>query len=118
MGLLMPLIMLVMNCTSILIVWVGAHQIDAGVMQVGDMMAFMQYAMQIIMAFMMITMMSIMIPRASVAAGRIDEVLKSEPSIKDPQQPQAFDETKEGTWWNSAMSLSAIQERKSRCCII
>ena len=78
MGLLMPLIMLVMNCTSILIVWVGAHRIGEGVMQVGDMMAFMQYSMQIIMAFMMITMLSIMIPRASVAAGRIDEVLKSE----------------------------------------
>lgn len=96
MGLLMPLIMLVMNCTSILIVWVGAHQIGEGVMQVGDMMAFMQYSMQIIMAFMMITMLSIMIPRASVAAGRIDEVLKSETAIKDPQQPQAFDETKKG----------------------
>ncbi len=96
MGLLMPLIMLVMNCTSILIVWVGAHRIGEGVMQVGDMMAFMQYSMQIIMAFMMITMLSIMIPRASVAAGRIDEVLKNETAIKDPQQPQAFDETKKG----------------------
>lgn len=96
MGLLMPLIMLVMNCTSILIVWVGAHRIGEGVMQVGDMMAFMQYSMQIIMAFMMITMLSIMIPRASVAAGRIDKVLKSETAIKDPQQPQAFDETKKG----------------------
>ena len=96
MGLLMPLIMLVMNCTSILIVWVGAHRIGEGVMQVGDMMAFMQYSMQIIMAFMMITMLSIMIPRASVAAGRIDEVLKSETAIKDPQQPLAFDETKKG----------------------
>lgn len=96
MGLLMPLIMLVMNCTSILIVWVGAHRIGEGVMQVGDMMAFMQYSMQIIMAFMMITMLSIMIPRASVAAGRIDEVLKSETAIKDPQQTQAFDETKKG----------------------
>lgn len=96
MGLLMPLIMLVMNCTSILIVWVGAHRIGEGVMQVGDMMAFMQYSMQIIMAFMMITMLSIMIPRASVAAGRIDEVLKSETAIKDPQQPQSFDETKKG----------------------
>lgn len=96
MGLLMPLIMLVMNCTSILIVWVGAHRIGEGVMQVGDMMAFMQYSMQIIMAFMMITMLSIMIPRASVAAGRIDEVLKSETAIKDPQQPQPFDETKKG----------------------
>lgn len=96
MGLLMPLILLVMNCTSILIVWVGAHQIDAGVMQVGNMMAFMQYAMQIIMAFMMITMMSIMIPRASVAAGRIAEVLESEPTIVDPKQPADFMEEKKG----------------------
>lgn len=96
MGLLMPLIMLVMNCTSILIVWVGSHQVDAGVMQIGDMMAYMQYAMQIIMAFMMITMMSIMLPRASVAAGRINEVLNTEPSIQDPAQPQAFDEDKKG----------------------
>ena len=96
MGLLMPLIMLVMNCTSILIVWVGSHQVDAGVMQVGDMMAYMQYAIQIIMAFMMITMMSIMLPRASVAAGRINEVLNTEPSIQDPAQPQAFDEDKKG----------------------
>ena len=87
MGLLMPLIMLVMNCTSILIVWVGSHQVDAGVMQIGDMMAYMQYTMQIIMAFMMITMMSIMLPRASVAAGRINEVLNTEPSIQDPSQP-------------------------------
>ena len=96
MGLLMPLILLVMNCTSILIVWVGAHRVGDGVMQVGDMMAFMQYSMQIIMAFMMITMLSIMIPRASVAAGRIDEVLKTQPQIKDPDQPQAFDESKKG----------------------
>mgnify|MGYP002570082027 FL=1 len=96
MGLLMPLIMLVMNCTSILIVWVGSHQVDAGVMQIGDMMAYMQYAIQIIMAFMMITMMSIMLPRASVAAGRINEVLNTEPSIQDPAQPQAFDEDKKG----------------------
>ena len=96
MGLLMPLIMLVMNCTSILIVWVGSHQVDAGVMQIGDMMAYMQYTMQIIMAFMIITMMSIMLPRASVAAGRINEVLNTEPSIQDPSQPQAFDESKKG----------------------
>ncbi|MFR2885893.1 MAG: ABC transporter ATP-binding protein [Merdibacter sp.] len=96
MGLLMPLIMLVMNCTSILIVWVGSHQVDAGVMQIGDMMAYMQYTMQIIMAFMMITMMSIMIPRASVAAGRIAEVLESEPTIVDPKQPADFMEEKKG----------------------
>ena len=75
MSTLMPLIMLVMNSATILIVWVGGHQIDSGSLQVGDMMAFMQYSMQIIMAFMMITMISIMIPRASVAAGRVSEIL-------------------------------------------
>ena len=83
---LMPIIMLVMNSATILIVWVGSHQVDSGFLQIGDMMAFMQYAMQIIMAFMMITMISIMLPRASVAAGRIDEILKVKPSICDPEK--------------------------------
>ena len=90
MSMLMPLIMLVMNSATILIVWVGAHQIDEGVLQIGDMMAFMQYAMQIIMAFMMITMISIMIPRASVAAGRVAELLHTTASIKDPEQPKSL----------------------------
>lgn len=96
MGSLMPLIMLVMNCSTILIVWVGSHQIDTGTLQVGDMMAFMQYAMQIIMAFMMITMISIMLPRASVAAGRIVEVLQTKPAIVEEKQTQPFDPTKRG----------------------
>ena len=96
MGSLMPLIMLVMNCSSILIVWVGSHQIDAGSLQVGDMMAFMQYAMQIIMAFMMITMISIMLPRASVAAGRIVEVLQTKPDILEAKDPVAFDPARKG----------------------
>ena len=96
MGSLMPLIMLVMNCSSILIVWVGSHQIDAGSLQVGDMMAFMQYAMQIIMAFMMITMISIMLPRASVAAGRIVEVLQTKPAILEAKDPVAFDPARKG----------------------
>ena len=96
MGSLMPLIMLVMNCSSILIVWVGSHQIDAGSLQVGDMMAFIQYAMQIIMAFMMITMISIMLPRASVAAGRIVEVLQTKPAILEAKDPVAFDPARKG----------------------
>ena len=96
MGSLMPLIMLVMNCSSILIVWVGSHQIDAGSLQLGDMMAFMQYAMQIIMAFMMITMISIMLPRASVAAGRIVEVLQTKPAILEAKDPVAFDPARKG----------------------
>ena len=93
MSTLMPLIMLVMNSATILIVWVGGHQIDAGNLQIGDMMAFMQYAMQIIMAFMMITMISIMIPRASVAAQRVAEILRKQPSIKDCDHPVALDQT-------------------------
>ena len=91
-----PLMMLIMNLITILIVWVGAHQIDAGAIQVGDMMAFIQYTMQIIMAFLMITMVSIMLPRASVSAGRIDEVLATDPIIVDPKQPKRFKKNLKG----------------------
>ena len=84
---MMPVMMLVMNGVSVLIVWTGAHGISDGKMQVGDLMAFIQYAMQIIMSFLMITAMSIMLPRANVAALRIDEVLKTEVSIQDPETP-------------------------------
>ena len=96
MSTLMPLIMLVMNSATILIVWGGGHQIDSGSLQVGDMMAFMQYSMQIIMAFMMITMISIMIPRASVAAGRVSEILHTKPSIEDPQAPKHLADDQRG----------------------
>ena len=91
MAIMFPLMMLIMNIVTILIVWVGSHQIDAGAIQVGDMMAFVQYAMQIIMAFLMITGISIMLPRAAVSAGRIDEVLSIDPKIKDPKNPKYFD---------------------------
>lgn len=84
---MMPTMMLIMNGLTVLIVYVGASNIDAGKMQVGDLMAFIQYAMQIIMSFLMITAMSIMLPRANVAALRIDEVLKTEVSIQDPETP-------------------------------
>lgn len=84
---LMPTMMFIMNGIMLLIVWVGAKEIDAGSMQVGDMMAFMQYAMQIIMSFLMISMISIMLPRATVAAGRIGEVLDVELEITDPKDP-------------------------------
>ena len=87
---MMPLMMFVMNGVSLLIVWVGAKAIDDGIMQVGDMMAFMQYAMQIIMAFLMLTMMSIMLPRAAVSSNRIDEVLNTKLRIKDPENPVEF----------------------------
>lgn len=80
---MMPAMMLIMNGITILIVYNGAHAVDNGTMQVGNMMAFMQYAMQIIMSFLMITMMSIMLPRASVAAKRINEVMNTEISILD-----------------------------------
>ena len=97
MSAMMPIVMFVMNSATILIVWVGSHQIDKGALQIGDMMAFMQYAMQIIMAFMMITMVSIMLPRASVAAGRVAEVLSTEPSIIDPENKKELMEDKKGT---------------------
>lgn len=84
---MMPLLMLIMNMVSILITWVGAHGINDGTMQVGDMIAFIQYTMQIIMSFLMLTMISIMLPRAAVAANRIDEVLSTDISIKDPVTP-------------------------------
>lgn len=87
---MMPSMMLIMNGVTLLIVWVGAHQIASSTMQVGDMMAFMQYAMQIIMSFLMLSMMFILVPRAAVSAGRIVEVLETEVSIVDPENPKAF----------------------------
>lgn len=93
---MMPVMMLVMNGISVLIVWTGAHGIDEGQMQVGDMMAFIQYTMQIIMGFLMLCMLSIMLPRAAVAADRVEEVLSSKTVIHDPGQPESFSETKKG----------------------
>ncbi len=98
MSMMMPLLMFVMNSIMILIIWVGGHNVDQGIMQVGDMMAFIQYTMQIVMAFLMISMISIMLPRASVSARRINEVLDTEPSIKDKPENELkkFDESKKG----------------------
>ena len=93
---MMPLMMFVMNSITLLIVWVGGHSINDGVMQVGDMMAFIQYTMQIIMAFLMICMISVMLPRAAVSASRIDEVLTSETMIHDPKQPLRIPEEGKG----------------------
>ena len=93
---MMPVMMLVMNGVSILIVWTGAHGISDGQMQVGDMMAFIQYTMQIIMGFLMLCMISIMLPRAAVAADRVEEVLKSETMIHDPKQEKHFPEDGKG----------------------
>ncbi len=92
----MPVMMLIMNGTTLLIVWVGAHEIANSAMQVGDMMAFMQYAIQIIMSFLMLSMMFIMIPRASVSAGRISEVLETKETILDPVTPTALNSNGKG----------------------
>ena len=96
MTIMMPMMMLIMNAITVLIMWNGAHGVDAGSMQVGDLMAFMQYTMQIVMAFLMISMLSIMLPRASVSAGRIQEVLETEPVIEDPERAVPFDPAKAG----------------------
>lgn len=88
MATMMPVIMLIMNGLSILIIWVGARQIAASTLQVGDMMAFLQYSMQIMFAFLMLTMLFIFLPRAFVSGGRIAEVLDTENVIKDPQDPK------------------------------
>lgn len=94
---MMPSMMLIMNGISVLIVYNGSYAVDAGNMQVGDMMAFIQYAMQIIMAFLMITAMSIMLPRANVAAMRIVEILETENSLKEPEVPVHPSEEIKGT---------------------
>lgn len=86
----MPLIMLIMNALSLLIIWFGARQVAASTMQVGDMMAFLQYAIQIVFAFLTLSFMFIILPRAAVSAGRIADVLETAPAIKDPAQPQPF----------------------------
>ena len=96
MSMMMPLLMFLMNSTMILIIWFGGKNVDQGILQVGDMMAFIQYTMQILISFLFISMLSIMLPRATVSANRIMEVLETEPSIKDKEQTKEFDESKKG----------------------
>ncbi|RDY23353.1 ABC transporter ATP-binding protein [Romboutsia maritimum] len=96
MACMMPGMMFVMNSITVLIVWNGAKGVDSGMMQVGDMMAFIQYTMQIIMAFLMISMVSVMLPRAVVSANRVDEILETELSVKNPKSVQSFDNSKKG----------------------
>lgn len=96
MAFLMPCMTFIMNGVSVLIIWVGAGHIDQGNMQVGDIMAYIQYTMQIIMSFLMLSMMSIMLPRAIVSAKRVSEVLNTENSISNPENPIAFNENKKG----------------------
>ena len=93
---MMPLMMLIMNGVSVLIIYSGAHAVDNGTMQVGNVMAFIQYAMQIIMSFLMICMISVMLPRAAVSAERVDEVLKSETKIHDPKEPKTLPKNGKG----------------------
>ena len=96
MSFMMPTLMLIMNGISLLIVWVGAHGIDNGTMQVGNMIAFIQYTMQIVMSFLMISMVSIMLPRASVSANRINEIIETEETIKDSKEPKKLNPNKKG----------------------
>jgi ATP-binding cassette subfamily B protein len=93
---MMPVMMLLMNGLSLLIIWIGAHQVAQSNMQVGDMMAFLQYAMLIVMAFLMMSIMFIMVPRASVSAGRVADVLETESTIDDPQDAKHFDNSTNG----------------------
>lgn len=94
---IMPVMMFIMSGLSVLIIWVGSHQVAQANMQVGDMMAFMQYAMQIVFSFLMLSFMFIILPRAEVSADRIADVLETEPSIRDPQAPREFPEPFNGT---------------------
>ena len=96
MTVMMPVMMLVMNGISCLIIWVGGHQIADSAMQVGDMMAFIQYGMQVIMSFLSIAMMFIMVPRSVVSANRIAEVLYTDPTITDPEKPKSFSQRQIG----------------------
>lgn len=88
MSMMMPLMMVIMNVVSVSIVYFGAHGIDQGKLQVGDMMAFIQYAMQIIMAFLMISAVAVFMPRASVSASRVNEILDTDPDVKNPEHPE------------------------------
>ena len=96
MAIMMPIMMFLMNGTTLMILWFGSKQVDAGIIQVGSIMAFMQYAMQVIMAFLMITMVTIMLPRANVSAQRIQEVLSSEITVTDKENTCDFSSSMRG----------------------
>ena len=97
MVIMMPMMMMIMNGVTLLIIWVGAHQVAQSTMQVGDMIAFMQYAIQIVFSFLMLAMMFIIMPRAAVSGDRIADVLETQPVIEDPQDPRRFAEPFKGT---------------------
>lgn len=96
MSFMMPMLMFIMNSISLLIIWAGAQNVDKGVMQVGTVMTFMQYAMQIVISFLFISLLSILLPRASVSAKRINEVLETETLVKDAKDMKKFDPNKKG----------------------
>ena len=96
MVIMMPFMMLIMNGLSLAIIWIGSHQVADAAMQVGDMLAFLQYSMQIVMAFLMLTMMFIILPRAVVSGKRINEIFETKPIIVDPQTPKTFEEPFKG----------------------
>lgn len=107
MSMMMPAMMMIMNCITVMIVWFGAKGVDLGNLQVGDMMAFITYTMQIVMAFLMITMVSVMLPRAGVAAERIEEVLRTESTILDPKDP--MDDSKAN--WHGEVAFEDVSFR-------
>lgn len=107
MSMMMPVMMMIMNCITVAIVWFGSKGVDLGNLQVGDMMAFITYTMQIVMAFLMITMVSIMLPRAGVAAGRIDEVLNTRTEISDSESP--LDDSK--AQWKGEITFEDVSFR-------
>lgn len=111
MVIMMPLMMLIMNGLSMAIIWVGAHQVAEANMQVGDMMAFIQYAMQIVMSFLMLTMLFIFLPRASVSGDRIADVLETDPVIRDPEQPVQFSVSEAASVSGAASSRGLIEFR-------
>ena len=96
MSIMMPALMFIMNSIMLLIIWVGGHKVEEGILQVGDMMAFIQYTMHIVISFLFISMIAIFLPRATVSSRRINEVLEKEPSIKDKEQTKDFDNNKKG----------------------
>ena len=96
MSIMMPALMFIMNSIMLLIIWVGGHKVDEGILQVGDMMAFIQYTMHIVISFLFISMIAIFLPRGQVSARRINEVLEKEPSIKDKENTKEFDRDKKG----------------------
>ena len=115
---MMPVMMLVMNGLMLAIIWVGAHEVANATMQVGDMMAFMQYAMQVVFAFLMMSMMFIFLPRAAVSGDRIADVLETELVILDPAGAPAIQGAIQPARSSSAMSPSAIPARSTMCCTI